>query len=195
MAIEHNLEKQQKTYLVAVASGVVVFIVVLIVILIFKSQNSVDSGGNNSSVSLSESFKNQAKGGLKPYQDPKCKVNFSYPDNWELSSLKLPLPQKPLSAVTFDELTQTGSPKKNSIFSYICYDAKKYSFNDLVPLDIQEEAMTIGNTKWKRKSNFVYTIHNDKLLIFQMFFTKNDIKPLSGYEELFIKIIQSVKYH
>ncbi len=126
------------------------------------------------------------------YSDNVCKVKFGYPKSWIKSGLVLPLPQEPLSQATFDE------PGKNSIFSYICYDARYYSFGQFMQSNpfgsggIEE--VNVEGIKWQRVGNFIYTTQNNKLIIFEMFFTKYDLKPEQGYEETFLNIIKSVQF-
>ena len=134
---------------------------------------------------------------LKEYSDDICKVKFNYPRNWLKSDITLPLPQEPLSQVTFDEPAQKDSPPKNSILSYICYDAKNYSFSQFIeqsPFGSQTEIINLEETKWQRVGNFIYTTQNNKLIILEMFFTKYDLKPEPGYEETFLNILKTVQF-
>ncbi|MGI6278297.1 MAG: hypothetical protein ACOYJ8_00550 [Patescibacteria group bacterium] len=131
------------------------------------------------------------------YQDNVCQFSFVYPDFWEISEIKLPLPQEPLSQVVFDQPSKNGQPVKKSILSFVCYDASQYSFDQFLAQGIKSsetETITVGNQKWSRMGNFAYTVRGDKLVILQMFFTKYDIKPEPGYEETFLEIINSVKF-
>jgi len=133
----------------------------------------------------------------KEYYDDICDVGFNYPKAWTKSNIILPLPQKPLFQITFDEPAQKNKTLKNSIFSFICYDATKYSFDQFIkesPFVGQIETIDIGEVKWRRVGNFVYTIQNNKLIIFEMFFTKYDLKPEAGYEDIFLNIIQSAQF-
>jgi hypothetical protein len=117
------------------------------------------------------------------YYDDTCEVKFGYPKSWTKSNLILPLPQKPLSEATFNE------PGKNSIFSYICYDAQNYSFSQFLTYNSFSsggiENIDTGGVKWQRVGNFIYTTQKNKLIIFEMFFTKYDLNPGQGYEETF----------
>ncbi|MDP3995780.1 MAG: hypothetical protein Q8P74_00835 [bacterium] len=126
------------------------------------------------------------------YSDNVCKVKFGYPKSWTKSSLVLPLPQEPLSQATFDE------PGKNSIFFYICYNARSYSFSQFLKINPFSsggiEELNVGGIKWQRVGNFIYTTQNNKLIIFEMFFTKYDLKPEPEYEETFLNIIKSVQF-
>lgn len=132
------------------------------------------------------------------YSDEICKISFKYPKDWTKSNLILPLPQKPLSEATFNEPAKGSLPPKNSILSFICYDAKKYSFDQFVGQNSlsqgQAEVLNAGSVRWQRADNFVYATKGDKLLIFEMFFTKYDLKPEPGYENIFIDIIKSVQF-
>jgi len=130
------------------------------------------------------------------YIDKTCGISFDYPKNWTISNVGLPLSQKPLSEVVFNELGGgMNSKPKNSILTYICYDAKKYSFNQLIDQNTlkqgQTEVVGTNSVKWQRAGNFAYATKNDKLVIFQMFFTKYDLKPKVGYEEMFLAILTS----
>jgi len=126
------------------------------------------------------------------YSDSICKIKFGYPKSWTKSNLVLPLPQEPLSQATFDELG------KNSIFSYICYDAQNYSFSQFLTYNSFSsggiENIDTGGVKWQRVGNFIFTTQNDKLIIFEMFFTKYDLKPGQGYEETFLNILKTVQF-
>ncbi len=163
--------------------GVFVIILVLIIVLL------VGSGKKEERVNDLSSGK---------YQDKVCSFSFVYPKNWVKSDINLPLPQKPLSQVTFNEPAQRNSVPKNSILSFICYDAKKYSFDQFMGQNSlgqgQAEVLNAGSTRWQRADNFVYATKGDKLLIFEMFFTKYDLKPEPGYENIFIDIIKSVQF-
>ena len=172
-----------------------VFVIILVLIVVFL----VGSGKKEERVNdLSSQLSSGTNLSLGKYQDKVCSFSFNYPKNWVKSDINLPLPQKPLSQVTFNEPTQKNSPPKNSILSYICYDAKKYSFEQFVaqnPLASgQIETMNIGGVAFQRMGNFVYATRNDKLYIFQMFFTKYDLKPQAGYEEIFLNIVKSVQF-
>jgi hypothetical protein len=125
------------------------------------------------------------------YTDKTCSVSFDYPKSWLISNTKLPLSQTPLAEVVFNE-----ADGKNSIMSFICFDAKTYSFDQFIadsPFgQNQTETMTIGDLKWQREGSFTHTVKNNKLLIFQMFFTKYDLKPKDGYEQILLDILKSV---
>ncbi len=178
-----NHKNKQNTRLVVIG-GIIIAVLILAIILV-AAKNLGDKPDKSS-----------REQGAKRHQDQICNISFDYPAYWQKSNLKLPLPQEPLSQVTFNEpATQNGKPK-NSIFSYICYDAQKYSFEELMeqsPLS-KEEIVDVGSVEWKRNGNFVYIAKKDKLLIFQMFFTKNDIKPQKGYEDIYLQIIGSVSF-
>jgi len=155
-------------------------LLVLIVILVLANRKAEQGEGGEASHKLA-----------KQYSDSVCQVKFQYPESWTKSGLILPLSQKPLSEATFDE------PGKKSIFSYICYDATKYSFDQFIKESSfagQIESINVGEVRWQRVGNFLYTVQNNKLIIFEMFFTKYDLKPEPGYEETFLNIIQSVQF-
>lgn len=126
------------------------------------------------------------------YSDYVCGVKFGYPKSWTKSELLLPLPQEPLSQATFDE------PGKNSIFSYICYDARSYTFSQFLTYNPFSsggiENIDVGGVKWQRVGNFIYTTQNNKLVILEMFFTKYDLKPNQEYEDTFLNIVKSVQF-
>jgi len=105
----------------------------------------------------------------------------------------LPLPQKPLSQIIFDEPVSGSNKAKNSIFSYICYDSSKYSFDQFVEGDQNKENVSFGQTNWTRAGTYMSTVKNGKLIIFQMFFTKYDMNPQSQYEGIFLNIAKSLK--
>jgi hypothetical protein len=108
----------------------------------------------------------------------------------------LPLPQKPLSQIIFDEPASGNNKAKNSIFSYVCYDSSKYSFDQFVEgddLSQKKESVSIGQNNWTRIGTFMSTVINGKLIILQMFFTKYDMNPQNQYEGAFLKIAQSFK--
>lgn len=174
--------------------GVFVIILVLVIVLL------VGSGKKEERVNdLSSQLSSGTNLSLGKYQDKVCSFSFNYPKNWVKSDINLPLPQKPLSQVTFNEPAQRNSAPKNSILSFICYDAKKYSFEQFVAQNLfgqgQTEVLNLGETRWQRAGNFIYTTKGDKLLILEMFFTKYDLKPEAGYEEVFLDIIKSVSKH
>jgi len=179
--------------------GVIIIIVILVVsIVLLTMQGGKGKDTNNllNKLSLDGDFSLSTTDGK--YQDKVCGISFNYPKNWLKSDIKLPLPQMPLSQVTFNEPIKGSLPPKNSILSFICYNAKKYSFDQFIgqnPLSQgQTEVLNVGSTRWKRVGNFIYTTRGDKLLIFEMFFTKYDLKPEAGYEETFLNILKSVQF-
>jgi len=137
-------------------------------------------------------FSKGKEGGVGEYYDDICQVKFGHPESWTKSDLVLPLPQKPLSEATFDE------PGKKSIFSYICYDARYYSFGQFIQYSAVGssgiEEINAEGIKWQRVGNFIYTTQNNKLIILEMFFTKYDLKPEPGYEETFLNILKTVQF-
>lgn len=74
---------------------------------------------------------------------------------------------------------------------------KKYTFEQFIAKDTiksgQTGSMAVGDVTFQRSGNFVYATKNNKLYIFQMFFTKYDLTPQSGYEEIYMNIIKSIK--
>jgi len=113
------------------------------------------------------------------------------------SDVGLSLSPDPLSYAVFNEPAKGNSSPKNSIFSFVCYDAKNILLINLWLKNTfsqeQAETISVGSKKWQRLGNFIYIMSDDKLYIFQMFFTKYDLRPESGYEEIFLDIIKSVK--
>lgn len=147
---------------------------------------------------LVKQSKNNTKNGISvKYTDKTCGISFDYPKKWAMSDTRLPLSQKPLSEAVFNESGGINSKPKNSILSFICYDAKKYSFDQFIVKNSlkqdQAKAIIADSIKWQRVGNFAYTVKNDKLVIFQMFFTKYDLKPEVGYEEMFLDVLKSVQ--
>jgi hypothetical protein len=134
------------------------------------------------------------------YKDAACGVSFSYPKYWKKSGTVLPLPQKPISQAVFDEpVTDSNLKPKNSVFSFVCFDGKKYSFDQFYSADLSDQSksgtINSGGIIWQRIGNFVYTTTpGGKLIIFQMFFTKYDFKPEAGYEEVYMTIVRSVRF-
>jgi len=133
--------------------------------------------------------------GLGSFKDDKCNISFNYPTSWVASKNKLPLPQPPLFQITFDEPQKGNVQAKNSLFSYICFDANKYSFDQFFNQSNPGGGETIkaGNLAWQRVGNFSYTTVNGKLLILQMFFTKFDINSDPNYETTFLSILKSFR--
>jgi hypothetical protein len=130
------------------------------------------------------------------YQDEACGISFEYPRHWTQAKDHLPLPQEPLSQAVFDEPSADDGPLTSSIFSFICYDATRYSFDQFLgqsPFE-REEMMTIDGVEWKRRGNFIYTVQDGKLLILHMAFARHDLKPRPGYEATFLGIVESVRF-
>ena len=129
------------------------------------------------------------------YQDKICNLTFPYPNHWVISEIELPLAKEALSQAVFNQPAGNNQPTKNSILSYFCYSAQEYTAQQLLGeiFSGTTEQITFNNYEWHRNGNFIYTTINDKLIIFQMFFTKYDIKPKPGYEETFLEIIENVK--
>lgn len=179
-----------------IATTVVILILILILTAVksFGKQDrySVEYG-YDPSLSLTEGARIAIPG---RYQDEACGISFAYPRHWTPSEDPLPLPQEPLSQAVFDEPPADDRPLTSAIFSFICYDATRYSFDQFLgqsPFE-RDEMMTIGNVEWKRRCNFLYTVQDGKLLILHMSFAKHDLKPRSGYEETFLGITESVRF-
>ncbi len=176
--------------------GTIVAVLLFPIVLLLIKQPAKEREDVNALLSdgLDSSQKFASKG---KYADKVCSISFDYPQNWQVSDVKLTLPQPPLSQTTFNEPAKGNSPPKSSIFSFLCYDARQYSFDQFIAQNAfgqkQGETISAGNIKWQRRGNFVYAVKNEKLYIFQMFFTKYDLKPESGYEGIFLDIIRSVR--
>lgn len=179
---------------------VIAGLVFLIILLAVNKPKRVSL--NQENLSLDNSGLNLAGSGKQSslskghYQDNTCGISFDIPQNWQESDQVPSLPQPALSAISFDQGASQTSTAKNSILSFICYDAAEYSFDQFLsqsPSQNQTASMTIGNQKWQRVGTFAYTTKGKYLLIFQMFFTKFDVKPEASYEQEFMKILGSVK--
>lgn len=176
----------------------VALVITLVVVLINVSKK----GSGNNYLNLTGGTEGSSIGanaaGNGEYRDGVCKVAFKYPKNWRKADRVLPLPRKPLASAVFDEPAVGKSAAKNSLLSYFCFDATKYSFEQFIsqnPLgQSQTESFSSGQTTWQRIGNFVYTTKNDKLIIFQMFFTKYDLKPEASYENTFQNLIKSASF-
>jgi len=178
-----KINKNDSKFIVMGVS-VICGLILLIAIILFLNKNEKKSF-NKSNLSLDNTTTTIGKDGI--YQDKVCGVSFKIPKDWQKSSTKLPLPQIPLAQAVFDE------NNKKSIFSYICYD-EKYSFNQFNDsTDLKPEGIRVNNVDFTRIGNFVYFNKGNKLIIFQMFFTKNDIKPETVYEEKLMAILGSIK--
>ncbi|MDP2586026.1 MAG: hypothetical protein Q8P29_04060 [Candidatus Levybacteria bacterium] len=197
------MEKEQGFSLKFMLVGV--FIVILLVvggIIVFSNQDQSANTQNNTGqlqpgdTSLGNNNLNnsQVNIGNGNYRDTVCNFSFNYPSNWKKSSSNLPLPQKPLSQIIFDEPASGNNNVKNSIFSYVCYDSSKYSFDQFVEgddLSQKKESVSIGKNNWTRIGTFMSTVTNGKLIILQMFFTKYDMSPQNQYEDAFLNIAKS----
>jgi len=182
--------KNQSNLLLFGGTIAVTFLIILAIIFLAKKGNN--SPGNNVSSQLGK-----AEPGNGIYQDNACNVRFAYPAHWKLSNIKLPLPQNSISQVVMDEPGTLNAPAKNSIFSYICYDGTKYSFDQFFTgdgINSNKETFAVGQVTWTRNGNYIYANHKGKLLIFQMFFTKYDMKPETRYEEIFMNILKSCNF-
>lgn len=164
----------------------IIFGLILLIIIILPLSKNEKKSFNNVNLSLNKTTV-ITSGKNDVFQDKICNLSFKVPGNWQKSLTKLPLPQPPLTQAVFDE------NNKKSIFSYICYD-EKYSFNQFNDsTDLKPEGIRVNNVDFTRVGNFVYFNKNNKLVIFQMFFTKNDIKPETGYEEKLMAVLGSIK--
>lgn len=171
---------------IVVGISVICGLILAIIIILSLNKNGKKSF-DNTNLSLNKTTTATTNGKSDVFQDKTCNLSFKIPGNWQKSSTKLPLPQPPLTQAVFDE------NNKKSIFSYICYD-EKYSFNQFNDnTDLKPEGIRLNNIDFTRVGNFVYFNKNNKLVIFQMFFTKNDIKPETGYEEKLMAVLGSIK--
>jgi len=180
------MDKKDKNDLKFIVVGVSIICgLILLIIIILSLNKNRKKSFSNTNLSLNNTTTVVGKDGI--YQDKICSLSFKIPSNWQKSSTKLPLPQIPLAQAVFDE------NNKKSIFSYICYD-EKYSFNQFNDsTDLKPEGIRVNNVDFTRVGNFVYFNKGNKLIIFQMFFTKSDIKPETGYEEKLMAILGSIK--
>lgn len=175
-----------------IAIGIfIIFGLILVIVLVMASRKDTQDANPTSYMQLDStttSLKKENSAGAKVIQDKVCNVTFAVPTGWSQSVSKLPLPQAPLSQIVFDE------NNKKSIFSYICYDSK-YSFDQFIGdnTDLKGEPFKVGVIDFTRVGNFVYFTKQNKLIILQMFFTKNDINPVAGYEEKLQAILASIK--
>jgi hypothetical protein len=192
--VEEKVEDKSRQLIIftGVCFLTIAFVGILVLVLINASKKGSSSKYLNLGGTESSSIGANAAGNGE-YKDSVCKVAFKYPKNWLKADRVLPLPQEPLASAVFDE------PTKNSLFSYLCFDANKYSFEQFIsqsPLgQSQTESFSSGQTTWQRNGDFIYTTKNDKLIIFQMFFTKYDLKPETGYENTFLNLIKSVSFY
>ena len=182
------MDKKDKNDLRFIFVGVFVILgLILVIIVILSLGKSNSESVANTNLSLNNTTASSVNNSDGTFQDKICSVSFKIPKDWQKSSTKLPLPQPPLTQAVFDE------NNKKSIFSYICYD-DKYSFDQFNDsTDLKPEGIRVNNIDFTRVGNFVYFNRNNKLIIFQMFFTKNDIKPEAGYEEKLGAILGSIR--
>ncbi len=175
-----------------IAIGIlIVFGLILLIILIVASRKDTKETTPTAYMQLDNtntSLKKENSVGVKIFQDKVCNISFSIPAGWSQSATKLPLPQAPLAQIVFDENS------KKSIFSYICY-SDKYTFSQFIgdSTNLSAEPLKIGGIDFNRVGNFVYFNKGNKLIVLQMFFTKNDINPIAGYEEKLQVIMASIK--
>ena len=178
-----------------VVGGIAVIAILIVFIVLLVGINKKEKSVSDLPIQMSLDGKLATDG---RYQDEVCGISFNYPKTWLKSDIKLPLSQEPLSYVVFNEPAKGNLSPKNSIFFFICYDVKKYSFDQFIAQSRLSQGQTgvfdIGSVRWQRMGNFIYTTKGDKLLIFEMFFTKHDLKPEPGYEKVFLDIVKSVKF-
>lgn len=200
-----GMEKEQGFSVKFMLVGVSIFILLFIgAIIVFSKQDQ--NQNTNAQVNINQlqlgdpglgnnsSNNSQVNVGNGSYRDTICNFSFSYPSNWKRSASSLPLPQKPLSQIVFDEPASGSNKVNNSIFSYICYDSSKYSLDQFVEgddLSQKKENVTFGQTNWTRVGTYMSTVINGRLIILQMFFTKYDMNPQNQYENVFLNIAKS----
>jgi len=188
------MEENQGFSLKFMLIGSFLFVLLFIggIIILGRQDQNTNTQNNANQLQLGNAASDNSIGNGN-YQDNICGVSFDYPSNWRKSGFNLPLPQKPLSQIIFDEPVSGSNKAKNSIFSYICYDSSKYSFDQFVEGDQNKENVSFGQTNWTRAGTYMSTVKNGKLIIFQMFFTKYDMNPQSQYEGIFLNIAKSLK--
>jgi len=192
--IQHMKESSYQSYFVLGSILIIALFFVAVVIFFSEHKSDSDSIKTQNPLSLGNVQNNQAN----TYKDPVCGISFNYPAPWKQSTAKLPLPQPPLSQIIFDEPAIKGSQARNSLFSFICYDGTKYSFDQFIidsGSDFKKEILTVGGLSWTRAGNYIYTTQNNKLYILQMFFTKYDMRPEIKYENTFMDILKSVRFN
>lgn len=183
-----SLEKWTTTGAVV---GLILFFALLIVVSLTAFRQKDSKPGQNNSLSLAalETTSERQK-----YSDPTCEVSFVYPANWQISQTAMPLPGTPLHAATFDGPAKAPQVGQSAIMSYICLDAKQYTLEQLLAgnTNLKPQMQSIGDKQWQRLGSLAASTFGDKLLVFYMPFTKYDLKPRPGYEDVFLTILQSV---
>lgn len=180
-----KFSKNEKIFFWVCGLVVVVLILIISVVSGFNNQNKKNKNSQYLSLDKNENAKKILVENGK-FSDDICGITFDIPSGMFKSLIRLPLPQEPLSQVVFDD----GVNK--SVFSYICYDGK-YTFDQFNrDGDLKTETLAVGGKNFSRTGNFVYFNKGGKLIIFQMFFTKNDVEVKNGYEEKLSKILGSV---
>jgi len=182
---------QEKWVIIGGVFGLSVFLGLLITaaISLFRPERSNSTAKHNLPQNVLEASSERLE-----YSDPVCQVNFIYPGNWQASQTAVPLPGKPLHAVTFGGQAKVPYASQPAVLSYICLDAKQYSFEQLVGnSNLKSQVEAIGNHQWQRFGSFAATIIEDKLIVLYMPYTRYDLKPRAGYEDVFLTILQSVK--
>ena len=190
-SVHVKARSHEKWAIVGLVVGLGLFFALLIVVSLaaFRQKDSTLGQNNNLSLAALETTSERQK-----YNDPTCQVSFTYPANWQTSHTTVPLPGTSLHAVTFDGPAKAPQVGQETILSYICLDAKQYSFEQLLAgnSNLKPQMQSIGNQQWQRLGSFAASTFGDKLLVFYMPFTKYDLKPRPGYEEVFLSILQSV---
>lgn len=183
-----TLNKNDKKFFLV--CGLIVIILILIISVMSglnnkNNKNKKNKNGQYLSLDKNENAKKILVENGK-FSDDICGITFEIPSGMVKSLISLPLPQKPLSQAVFDD------EMNKSVFSFICYDGK-YTFDQFKgDGDLKTETLTVGGKNFSRTGNFVYFNKGGKLIIFQMFFTKNDVEVKNGYEEKLSKILGSV---
>ncbi len=187
-------ESSYQNYIVL--GSILIIVLFFVVVIIFFSEHKSDNDSIKTQNPLSLGNIQNSSGNT--YKDPVCGISFDHPATWKQSTTKLPLPQPPLSQVVFDEPATNGSQARNSLFSFICYDGTKYSFDQFITdsgSDLKKENLTVGGLSWTRAGNYIYNTQNNKLYILQMFFTKYDMRPEIQYENTFMDILKSARFN
>lgn len=181
----------EKWAIVGVVVGLGLFFALLIVVSLsaFRQKDSTPGQNNNLSLAALETTSER-----QIYSDSTCRVSFVYPANWQISQTAMPLPGTPLHAATFDGPAKAPQVGQSAIMSYICLDAKQYTLEQLLAgnSSLKPQMHSVGDKQWQRLGSLATFTFDDKLLVFYMPFTKYDLKPRPGYEDVFLTILQSV---
>ena len=190
--IRAKVQVNGQRHVVIMVVGLVVFFSLMITVSFFVFRPRDAGPGHESSLSLA-TFETGSE--QREYIDPICQVSFAYPANWQSSQRNIPLPGEPLHTITFDVPAKAPQVGQSAILSYICLDAKQYSFEQLLAgnSNLKPQVEGVGGKQWQRLGSFAASTFDDKLLVFYMPFTKYDLKPRAGYEDVFLTILRSVK--